>query len=92
MAFIIASRLLSVSPCCRVLAACTGSWLTPRATVLGRVNDAVAEQFEPGAPVYLPFQELQPMHLAFRLPIAPWFREPCAYGVKITPESSREAS
>ena len=58
--------------------------------VLGPVNDAITQHLEPSAPVHLPLQKLQPMHLTFRLTVAPRFREPGSYGVEIARESGAE--
>ena len=58
--------------------------------VLGPVNDAITQHLEPSAPVHLPLQKLQPMHLALRLAIAPWIRESGSHGVEIARESGAE--
>jgi len=46
---------------------------------LGGCEDAPPEQIEPGAPVHLPFQQFQPMHLTLDLPVAPFERQPCLH-------------
>jgi hypothetical protein len=50
-----------------------------RGEVLAAMKQALAQQCEPGTPVHLSLQRLEPVHVTFRLPIAPLQRQSRPY-------------